>query len=63
MRGGRDYDATFGSRMRGEGLWAQLLAQRFKKATARFGLDRERIELDLTAFKRPSAPSPQGRLF
>jgi len=29
MRGGRDYDATFGSRMRGEGEFAELLRQRF----------------------------------
>ena len=53
MRGGRDYDATWGQRMRGEGIWAQLLAQRFKKATARFRLDRARMELDLTQFRRP----------
>jgi DNA repair photolyase len=53
MRGGRDYDATWGQRMRGEGIWAQLLAQRFKKATARFRLDRARVELDLTRFQRP----------
>ena len=53
MRGGRDYDATWGQRMRGEGIWAQLLAQRFKKATARFRLDRARVELDLTQFRRP----------
>jgi DNA repair photolyase len=31
-RGGRDYDARFGSRMRGEGIFAELLGQRFKKA-------------------------------
>ena len=53
MRGGKDYDATFGQRMRGEGVWAQLLSQRFSKAIARLGLNRERIELDLTRFKRP----------
>jgi DNA repair photolyase len=63
MRGGRDYDATFGSRMRGEGIWAQLLAQRFRKATARFGLDRERVELDLTQFRRPRTHSDQVELF
>jgi DNA repair photolyase len=65
MRGGRDYDSTFGSRMRGEGIWAQLLAQRLQKARARFGLDRERIELDLTRFRKPllADPSGQGDLF
>jgi DNA repair photolyase len=61
MRGGRDYDASFGSRMRGEGIWAQLLAQRFKKASARFGLDRQRVELDLSRFRRPSSPAHEGQ--
>ena len=53
MRGGKDYDARFGSRMRGEGVWAQLLSQRFHKAAARFGLNRQRVELDLTQFRKP----------
>ncbi len=55
MRGGRDNDARFGSRMTGEGTWAQLLRQRFEKACARLGLNRERHELDLTQFRRPGA--------
>lgn len=65
MRGGRDYDASFGSRMKGEGVWAQLLAQRLAKAKARCGLDRERVELDLTQFRKPLPPSRvgQGDLF
>ena len=42
MRGGRDYDARFGTRMTGEGVWAELLRQRFEKACARLGLNRER---------------------
>ena len=53
MRGGRDYDAAWGTRMRGEGVWAELLQQRFRKATARLGLDRDRVELDLTKFRVP----------
>ena len=65
MRGGRDYDATWGQRMRGEGIWAQLLAQRFKKATARFKLDGARVELDLTQFQRPrvAGADNQAELF
>jgi len=51
MRGGRDYDAAFGTRMTGEGVWAQLLAQRFRQAVARHGLNRQRVELDLTQFR------------
>jgi DNA repair photolyase len=61
MRGGRDYDARFGSRMRGEGVWAQLLSQRFHKAAARFGLNRQRVELDLTQFRKPLRPRTDGQ--
>ena len=61
MRGGRDYDARFGSRLKGEGVWAQLLAQRLAKAKARHGLDRERVQLDLTQFKKPLAADKTGQ--
>ncbi len=65
MRGGRDYDARFGSRMKGEGVWAQLIAQRLSKAKARHRLDRERAVLDITQFRKPLLPSRvgQGDLF
>ncbi len=65
MRGGKDYDATFSTRMKGEGVWAQLLAQRLAKARARFGLDRERRELDRSQFRRPipARADGQGDLF
>jgi DNA repair photolyase len=61
MRGGKDYDARFGARMRGEGVWAQLLSQRFHKAAARFGLNRQRVELDLTQFRKPLPPRQDGQ--
>ena len=61
MRGGRDYDARFGARMKGEGVWSQLLDQRFRKAAARLGLNRKRIELDLTQFRRPPKPRTDGQ--
>ncbi len=57
LRGGREYDSRFGQRMTGQGVWAQLLAQRFRTATLRFGLGRERIALDLSKFVRPQAPT------
>jgi len=65
MRGGRDNDARFGSRMTGEGVWARLLRQRFEKACARLGLNRERHPLDLTQFRAPGgATTPaQASLF
>jgi DNA repair photolyase len=61
MRGGKDYDARFGARMRGEGVWAQLLSQRFQKAAARLGLNRQRTELDLTQFRKPLAQRSDGQ--
>jgi len=62
MRGGKDYDADFATRMKGSGLWAELIAQRFEKATRRIGFNRERIAMDLTAFRPPGAAG-QGSLF
>ena len=54
MRGGRDNDARFGVRQRGEGEYAQLLAQRFAAACARLGLNqRERFSHTMTLFRPP----------
>jgi len=54
VRGGEVYDSRFGVRMRGEGPFADLLAQRFSKAIKRLGLDRrEGFNLDCTAFCPP----------
>ena len=55
MRSGRDNDSRFGQRMTGTGVWAQLLSQRLGTASRRLGLDQQRIALDLTQFRRPSA--------
>jgi DNA repair photolyase len=60
MRGGRDNDARFGSRMKGQGVWGELIAQRLHAAIRRLGLNNDKRELDLSAFRRPS---PQGDLF
>jgi DNA repair photolyase len=63
MRGGKDNDARFGSRMTGQGVWAQLLRQRLDKASTRLGLNRRRVELDLTKFRRPARQPGQASLF
>lgn len=53
MRGGKDYDAQFGSRMRGEGAFANLLATRFRLACKRFNLNNAPSpELDLKKFRK-----------
>jgi DNA repair photolyase len=67
MRGGKDYDAAFGTRMTGQGVWAQLLRQRFLKACNRLGFNRQRMVLDLTQFDAArlgsQSPCAQGELF
>jgi len=60
MRGGADNISRFGERMTGSGVWAQLLRQRFHKASARLGLDRARVELDLTQFRRGGLAAVQA---
>jgi DNA repair photolyase len=62
MRGGKDYDSNFATRMKGHGLWADLIRQRFEKTCARLGLNRERVELDVSQF-RPALLAGQGDLF
>src|SRR5215472_6971314 len=57
MRGGRDYDSRFGTRMRGTGPYAQLLSNRFRLACNRLKLNSQpRSPLETTLF-RPPGPS------
>lgn len=62
MRGGKDYDSTFGKRMRGEGPFAQLLQQRFSKAHKRLGYGRM-PPLETNRFVAPRGDSSQLTLF
>ena len=63
MRGGKDYDAQWNSRMRGEGPLAVLIQARFQAARKRFGLNRERLSLDVGQFRVPHGPTDQMDLF
>ncbi|MGH8192541.1 MAG: PA0069 family radical SAM protein [Rhodanobacteraceae bacterium] len=64
MRGGREYDSDFRTRMRGEGPFAELLRRRFEVACRKYGFRRTRdLELDCSRFAPPRKPSPQGDLF
>ncbi len=61
MRGGKDYDSDFSKRMHGEGVWADLIRQRFVKASERLGMNLTSgrfAELDTSRFKRPSVVPP-----
>jgi len=53
LRGGKLYDATFGDRFRGQGIFADQLRQLFGVATRRAGLNREPVTLSGAAFRRP----------
>jgi DNA repair photolyase len=56
LRGGRDNDPNFGSRMRGQGVWADLLRTRFNMACRRAGFSRDRLTLRTDLFRPPSGP-------
>jgi DNA repair photolyase len=60
LRGGKDYDASFATRRSGQGLWAELIAQRFAKACLRLGLNREKSALNLSDFRPPSRSRQMG---
>jgi DNA repair photolyase len=67
-RGGRLYDARFGQRQTGSGPYAELLAQRFRIALRRYGLEGRRTGggisegLDCSQFQPPRAPARQMEL-
>ena len=64
MHGGRDYDSDFATRMRGQGVFAELLRRRFDIACRKHGFGRAReLQLDTTRFAPPRPWSPQGELF
>ncbi|MFI4974209.1 MAG: PA0069 family radical SAM protein [Caulobacterales bacterium] len=63
MRNGRDYDMEWGKRMKGDGPIAELLAQRFRAAQRKFGLDRAHAPLDLSQFRVPAKATSQLDLF
>lgn len=62
MHGGKDYDSSFGVRMRGTGPFAELIKQRFNQAKRRLGFG-ALPELDCSRFSLPRAPGTQGSLF
>ena len=53
IRGGRDNDPDFFTRMQGQGPWADLLRTRFRIACTKLGLNRERLALRTDLFRAP----------
>jgi DNA repair photolyase len=62
-RSGQLNDPKFGSRMRGEGPYAEQIRQTFKVYTKRYGLDRPLPGPDCTQFRPPRPSSGQLSLF
>lgn len=63
MHGGRDYDPRWGHRMRGEGHYAEMMAQRFRAACNRVGLAQKAPALRCDLFRVPPQPGDQLSLF
>lgn len=63
MRGGKDYDADWKSRMRGSGPFAELIARRFKLARERLGFSQRFPSLSLSHFVAPIIGPQQLSLF
>lgn len=63
MHGGKDYDARWGHRMRGEGAYAEIIAARFRRKARALGLDRKVARLRCDLFARPQQAGDQLTLF
>ena len=65
MRGGKDYDASFGKRMTGAGPYAWMIGRRFETACARLGLNARKVQLTTEHFTppRPREATKQLSLF
>jgi DNA repair photolyase len=61
LRGGKDNDPNWFTRMQGFGPWADLLRTRFEKAVKKYGLKQEKLTLRTDLFRPPEGP--QLRLF
>jgi DNA repair photolyase len=56
IRGGKDNDPNWFSRMRGQGPWSDLLRTRFDIAVRKHGLNRDKRPLRTDLFEPPSGP-------
>ena len=62
IRGGKDNDPSFFSRLKPSGVWADLFRARFRLACKRAGIGKAKFELDCTQFRKPEVGG-QMRLF
>ncbi|MGH6684447.1 MAG: PA0069 family radical SAM protein, partial [Pseudolabrys sp.] len=62
-RGGKDYDSTWGKRMKGTGPYAWMIGRRFEMACEKLGLNERKYALATEYFRAPKAGSEQLNLF
>jgi DNA repair photolyase len=63
IRGGKENDPNFNSRMRGQGVFAEMIEQRFRRTCERLGLNKKHVRLDTTGFSPPVRERQQLQLF
>lgn len=63
MRGGKDYDATFGTRMTGTGPIAWMIGRRFEVACERLGFNTAKVSTTTAHFRPPRPGAEQLSLF
>lgn len=63
MRGGKLYQAEWGKRMRGSGVYAEGIARSFEVFIGKLGLNQPWLPLDCSQFRSPQMPGGQMRLF
>ncbi len=63
MRGGKDYDATWGKRMTGAGPYAWMIGRRFELACEKLGLNKTKNSLTTEHFQPPIKRAKQLDLF
>jgi DNA repair photolyase len=63
MHGGKVYEADWGRRMRGSGVYARLIARRFEAAAERLGLEKGQTRLRTDLFDCPFERGDQMSLF
>jgi DNA repair photolyase len=63
MRGGKDYDTTFGTRMTGQGPIAWMIGRRFEIACERLGFNATSVKTTTEHFRPPLPSAEQLSLF
>src|SRR5471030_790131 len=62
-RGGKDYDSTWGKRMKGTGPYAWMIGRRFEMACEKLGLNTCKFSLSTAHFRAPKPGTEQMSLF